>query len=86
MPCNMGGAQNETIGGVTQVLVFGSICQGTFIGATAIYCSQDLGVAQKFQKGGDTQGLVHVSTYQGSILVPAFWATAICERSLENPL
>ena len=35
----------------------------------------NMGVAQN-GTGGVTQVLVHVSTYQGSILVPAFWSSA----------
>ena len=40
---------------------------------------RQVGVAQN-QPGGVTQVLVHVSTYQGSILVPVFRATAKCQR------
>ena len=37
-----------------------------------------LGVAQNETGGGKPQVLVHVSTQQGSILVPVFGATAKC--------
>ena len=40
--------------------------------------SSQLGVAQKLSRGV-TQVLVHFSTYQGSILVPFFCATANSE-------
>ena len=36
----------------------------------------EMAVGSKLNRRGKPQVLVHVSTYQGSILVPVFWATA----------